>query len=377
MKDKLVTGMNVRSAAAWVAAVVFSLPPVKHAMAAGGERWLHIAILSFLLSYASVPVVRALALRLGAMDQPQARKVHKDATPLLGGVAVFLGFSASLLYNGIFSPPFLAILGAAALLLVVGVIDDVRGVSATAKLLVQIAATAGVMWYGVVLHVLPDDTGLWGKIMNIGLTLFWVVGITNAMNFFDGMDGLASGLGALMSFFLGLVAFQTDHAFFGWIALAMMGGCMGFWPYNFRFKKSALIFLGDAGSTFIGFVLACLAVYGEWSDNPVVALVSPLLIFWLLIFDMVHISVDRVATGKVHSVKEWLDYVGKDHLHHRMATILGGPRKSVLFIYLMEMCLGISALALRDAMPLVAALLLVQAAIIVIMTTILERSGRK
>lgn len=369
--------MFMRSTLAGMGAVVFLLPRVKSVMAASGERWLHILILSFLLSYAFVPVMRALAWRFGALDQPQARKVHIEATPLLGGVAIFLGFTISLLYNGIYSPPFLAVLGSAAMLLVVGVIDDVRGISATIKLFVQLGATATVMYFGVMLHVMPDSTGLWGKAVNIGLTFFWVVGITNAMNFFDGMDGLAAGLAALMSFFLGLVAFQVDQAFFGWIALAMMGGCLGFWPYNFRFRKSALIFLGDAGSTFIGFVLACLAVYGEWSDNPAVALISPLLIFWLLIYDMVHITVERIATGKVHTVKEWLDYVGKDHLHHRMAKVLGGPRKSVLFIYLMELGLGISALALRDAKPLVAGLLLAQAVIIVLLATILERAGRK
>jgi UDP-N-acetylmuramyl pentapeptide phosphotransferase/UDP-N-acetylglucosamine-1-phosphate transferase len=124
----------------------------------------------------------------------------------------------------------------------------------------------------------------------------------------------------LISFFLGVVAFQTAQPFLGWIAVAMLGGCLGFLPFNLRSKKSAAIFLGDAGSIVIGFILACLAVYGDWSESsPVVALVSPVLIFWILIFDMVHITVDRILTGKVTNFKQWIEYVGKDHLHHRLA----------------------------------------------------------
>jgi UDP-GlcNAc:undecaprenyl-phosphate GlcNAc-1-phosphate transferase len=197
------------------------------------------------------------------------------------------------------------------------------------------------------------------------------------MNFFDGMDGLAAGLGAVIAFFLGVVAFQTAQPFIGWIAVAMMGSCIGFLPYNFKIKGKATIFLGDAGSTVIGFILACVAVYGDWAEgNPVVALISPLLIFWLLIFDMVHITFDRILTGKVLSFRQWIDYVGKDHLHHRLANVLGGEKKSVLFIYLLSLCLGLSAVALRNARVVDAILLILQAAIMVVLITFLERRGR-
>jgi UDP-GlcNAc:undecaprenyl-phosphate GlcNAc-1-phosphate transferase len=207
--------------------------------------------------------------------------------------------------------------------------------------------------------------------------LFWIIGIANAMNFFDGMDGLAAGLGAVISFFLGVVAFQTGQPFLGWVAIAMLGGCLGFLPFNFRIKKSAAIFLGDAGSVVIGFILACVAVYGDWAQgNPVVALVSPVLIFWILIFDMVHITVDRILTGKVKNFRQWIEYVGKDHLHHRLANVLGGRKQSVLFIYLLGVCLGTSAVVLRNARPTDAVLLIIQACIMVVLITVLERRGR-
>ena len=205
----------------------------------------------------------------------------------------------------------------------------------------------------------------------------WIIGITNAMNFFDGMDGLAGGLGALISFFLGIVAFQTNQPFLGWVAVAMMGGCLGFLPFNFRLKGQARIFLGDAGSTVIGFLLACIAVYGDWAEgNPVVALLSPVLIFWILIFDMVHITVERILTGKVLNFWQWLEYVGRDHLHHRLANAKKRKKKSVLFIYLMCLCLGSSAIVLRNARSIDAILLIIQASIIVILITVLERRGR-
>jgi UDP-GlcNAc:undecaprenyl-phosphate GlcNAc-1-phosphate transferase len=318
-----------------------------------------------------------IARRYKILDLPSNRKVHHTPTPLLGGTAVFFGFCVSLLSNGIFSIQLGVILMAALVLFIVGIFDDVREVPAGVKLAAQILCTLGVMACGIVLRVLPYQLGIWSEIGNYLLTIVWIIGITNAMNFFDGMDGLATGLGALIAFFLGVVAFQTAQPFLGRVAVAMMGACTGFLPYNFKIRGSGVIFLGDAGSTVIGFVLACVAVYGDWAtSNPVVALVSPLLIFWILIFDMVHISIERILTGKVYTFRQWIDYVGKDHLHHRLACTLGTNQRSVMFIFLMNFCLGISAISLRNARPVDAALLILQAAIFVILITILERRGR-
>jgi UDP-GlcNAc:undecaprenyl-phosphate GlcNAc-1-phosphate transferase len=199
------------------------------------------------------------------------------------------------------------------------------------------------------------------------------VGITNAMNFFDGMDGLAAGLGAIIAFFLAIVALQMQKPFVGWSAVAMLGGCLGFLPFNFRPGKKSLIFLGDAGSTTIGFVLASLAIYSDWADlNPVVSLVSPLLIFWILIFDMTYITLARVIRGQTRTFREWIEYVGHDHLHHRMARVLGGNTQSVLFIFLLTICLGLNVLVLRQSRPMEALLLIGQALMIVVLISVLE-----
>jgi UDP-GlcNAc:undecaprenyl-phosphate GlcNAc-1-phosphate transferase len=333
--------------------------------------------LSFGISFSLNPLFSMIAFRLNMLDRPNQRKLHQMATPLLGGAAVFSGFLSALLMNGIFSVELGVILVASLILFAVGVLDDYKEISAGVKLLTQLVCTLLVISCGIVLHVIPHNLGLLAEIGNMMLTLIWIIGITNAMNFFDGMDGLAAGLGALIAFFLGVVAFQTAQPFIGWVAVAMMGGCIGFLPYNFKIKGHAAIFLGDAGSTIIGFILACVAVYGDWAEgNPVVALISPLLIFWILVFDMVHITVDRIMSGKVLSFRQWIEYVGQDHLHHRLACALGSNKRSVVFIYLLSLCLGISAVALRNARVVDAVLLIFQASILVVLITLLERRGR-
>jgi UDP-GlcNAc:undecaprenyl-phosphate GlcNAc-1-phosphate transferase len=360
-----------------VSTLILFLPQVRGFFSDIGWRWVHILCLSFSISFFLNPVFAWIAKKFNILDIPDSRKLHKKATPLLGGAAVFVAFSIALLTNGIFSKPIVVILIASMILFGIGILDDIKEISAGLKLLTQLACSLLVMSSGIILRVLPVDLGIFATIGNSFLTLFWIIGIANAMNFFDGMDGLAAGLGAVISFFLGVVAFQTAQPFLGWIAIAMLGGCLGFLPFNFRVKKNAAIFLGDAGSVVIGFILACVAVYGDWAQgNPVVALVSPVLIFWILIFDMVHITVDRILTGKVKNFRQWIEYVGKDHLHHRLANVLGGRKQSVLFIYLLGLCLGTSAVVLRNARPTDAVLLIIQACIMVVLITVLERRGR-
>jgi UDP-GlcNAc:undecaprenyl-phosphate GlcNAc-1-phosphate transferase len=353
------------------------IPQMREFFLKAGWRWAHIFLLSFGISFCLNPIFSKIAFKLNMLDHPDHRKLHQEATPLLGGAAVFSGFLAALLINGIFSLELGAILISSMILFGVGVWDDYKEISAGLKLLTQIICASLVIFCGIVLRVIPLDLGLFAYTGNALLTLLWIIGITNAMNFFDGMDGLAAGLGALIAFFLGVVAFQTAQPFLGWVAVAMMGSCIGFLPYNFKAKGNATIFLGDAGSTIIGFILACIAVYGDWAEsNTVVALISPILIFWILIFDMVHITLDRIMTGKVLNFRQWIEYVGKDHLHHRLANVLGGNKKSVLFIYLLSLCLGLSSVALRNARVVDAILLILQASIMVILITFLERRGR-
>lgn len=361
--------------AALFGALALAIPGVRELFQLEGARWLYVLSFAFLGSCALTPVMVQISHRWNLVDIPTERKIHVQPTPRLGGVAVYAGFVGSVLMNSILPDWMIAIVLAGSLLLIVGVIDDVHEVPASVKLVVQLVAAGIVIASGKVLTLFP--VGGFGDVANMVLTLLWIVGITNAFNFFDGMDGLAAGLAILMAGFMGMVAFETNQPGLGWLVMAVIGACAGFLPYNFRGAKPASIFLGDGGSTFLGFTLACLAVKGNWANHsPMVSFSNPLLIFGVLIYDMIHITVERVVTGKVHSVKEWLDYVGKDHLHHRLERALGSRQASVAMIFLLTICLGLSAMALRHAGLQEAVLLLVQAGLFVAMITLLEVSGR-
>jgi UDP-GlcNAc:undecaprenyl-phosphate/decaprenyl-phosphate GlcNAc-1-phosphate transferase len=363
-------------AGAALGALALAVPSIRELFQVEGLRWLYILLFAFLGTGALTPVMVQVGHRWNLVDTPTDRKIHARPTPRLGGIAVYLGFVGSVLLNSILPDWMSAILAAGSLLLIIGVLDDVHELPASVKLIGQIVAAGIVIVSGKVLTLFP--AGPLGDAANIALTLFWIVGITNAFNFFDGMDGLATGLAVLMAAFLGAVAFETDQAGLGWLAIAMIGAGLGFLPYNFRGREPAMIFLGDGGSTFIGFTLACLAVKGNWADsNPIVSFSNPLLIFGVLIYDMIHITVERIATGKVRSVKAWLDYVGKDHLHHRLERALGSRQASVAMIFLLTICLGLAAMALRHAGTMEAVLLLAQAGLIVAMVTLLEVTGRR
>ena len=361
---------------ALLGAVALAVPTIRELFVFEGLRWLYILLFAFLGAGALTPLMVHLSHQWGLVDHPSDRKIHVHPTPRLGGVAVYLGFLGSVLLNSILPDWMIATLAAGSLLLIVGVIDDIWELPASSKLVAQLVAAGIVIATGKVLTLFPS--GPVGDVANVLLTLLWIVGITNAFNFFDGMDGLATGLSILIAGFMAAVAFETNQPGLGWLAIAIIGAGVGFLPYNFRGRRPAVIFLGDGGATFLGFTLACLAVKGNWADHsPIVSFSNPLLIFGVLIYDMIHITVERVATGKVRSIKEWLDYVGKDHLHHRLERALGSRQASVAMICLMTICLGLAALALRDAGATEAVLLIVQACLIVAMITILEWSGRR
>ncbi len=360
-----------------LAATLILLFPLQRWFAETGGRWVYILLFSFLLSFLLVRPIRALACSRGILDVPDGRKLHGEPIPLLGGVAVYLAFVVSLLANSIWSPAVVGLLLAGTGVMVVSVVDDVRPLPASVKLGILVLATLVIISAGISLTLFPTRT-LWGQALNVLLTVVWVVGITSAMNFFDGMDGLAAGLGAITAGFLGIIAYQTHQVFLGWVAAALLGSTLGFLPYNFRPGRRATIFLGDAGSNFLGFTLASLAVLGEWAENSLVDVAAPVLIFGVFTYDMIYITLDRVLSGRVKSLAQWIDYVGRDHLHHRLESVLGRRDHAVLFVFGLSCALGVEAtVLLRASSSLTAWLLIGQAIVILLMVTILERRGRR
>ena len=351
------------------------LPASRVVWQGAGGRWVYILIVSSLIAFGLTPLVIRLAHAFDVLDVPASRKVHSAPTPLLGGLAIYAAFITGILANSILDRQVGAILIGGSLLVIVGILDDILDVPAVIKLVAQLVAAAIVIGSGVAITLFPR---FWfGNFLDAILTILWLLGITNAMNFFDGMDGLATGLSIVCAGFLGLFAYLSFQPFLGWFAAAIAGSCLGFLPFNFRRRGPALVFLGDAGSTFLGFTLAALAVKGDWAENNIIDIGAPILIFWVFIYDMTYITVARILSGKVRSFRDWIAYAGRDHLHHRLASLLGSKRQAVFLVFLFSVCTGLAAIALVHASTMEAVILILQAVVIVIIFSILEHAGNQ
>ncbi len=313
------------------------------------------------------------AAKLGILDRPDERKAHSRPTPLLGGVAVYAACMLAILLNYHFSLALKGVVIGATFMLLSGLFDDIKGLPASLRLAVQIACSLLVVSFGVRLNIIPDNFPN-AVLIEALITVLWIVGITNALNFMDGIDGLAAGLVVIAAGTFFIIAYQTGQYYFAFLNAALVGSCLGFLLFNFH---PARIFLGDAGSSFLGFMIASLAVMGEWAEkNPIVALSIPILVLVLLIFDMVYITISRVYGKKVRSFREWIEYVGRDHLHHRLLGLGFTTVQTVVFIYIISMVFALGALALKRATVFQAALLLSQAFFILIIVSVLMLVGK-
>lgn len=325
-------------------------------------RWLYLLLLGFSLSHFLVPFAIRFGHRFGILDQPGGRKRHRVPVPLLGGAVIFLAFAVVVNYNFYYSWELKGVTLGATLVFLLGFLEDVWGLPTLVRPLGHIGAAVILLLHGVRMSFLPD---VWlGDLGEIIITVIWVVGLTNAYNFIDGMDGLATGSAIINSFFFGLVSLRTGQEFFMFLAMALLGSCLGFLPYNFRPRGSASIFLGDAGSNFLGFMLAGMALMGDWAQDNWVDLIVPGLILGVPIFDTTLTTVLRIRHGQVRSFIQWLEYTGWDHFHHRLAELGIGDKGAVVVIYVVTTWLGLSALVLRGARGLEALLQLTQASII-------------
>ncbi len=322
-------------------------------------RHIFMICLPFAISYIITPFVCWLSSKLNVLDHPNERKIHKTPTPLMGGLAVFLAFGIGAVSSLWYSVELKGVVYAATMIFLLGLFDDIFGLSSVFRLFVQLAAVFVLFYHGLELDFIPDTTRY--HIFEKIITILWVIGITNAVNFLDGLDGLCAGYGAIASMFFGFAAFLTEQYFLMFLAFSLTGSCFGFLPWNFRKDRPAKIFLGDSGSMFIGFTLASFAIMGEWAENNIVALTVPILILFLPIYDTSMTTFFRIRDGSVRSVRQWLDFVGKDHFHHRLYAMGIGKRKAVQSMYLMTVLLGFSAIIIRTSGILEAYLALLQA----------------
>jgi UDP-GlcNAc:undecaprenyl-phosphate GlcNAc-1-phosphate transferase len=327
--------------------------------------WLYLIAQSFCLTFTLVPIVHRVAPLLGPIDTPGGRKQHETPTPLMGGAAIFLGFALVMILGKDilhFSVELKGVAIGGTLVFLIGVLDDVWGLSAKIRLIGQLLSVGILYKYGVWMSFLPDTW--WGHGGEVLITTLWVVGITNALNFLDGLDGLATGSASINAFFFGLVALQTDQPFVMLLALSLAGSCLGFLPWNFRRFQPARIFLGDGGSNFLGLTLAGIGIIGNWGSHSLVGLAVPILILGVPIFDTTLTTVVRIKTGQGKTFGEWIRFTGRDHFHHRLSDLGIGNRRAVLVIYIVSVWLGLASLVLKNARGIDAVFSILQVGIV-------------
>lgn len=294
---------------------------------------------AFVIAYFSMPLVIRLAYRLGAIDQPDKRKVHQTAMPRMGGLAIFSAFIIVMLLLVKVSGPFTGIVIGASLVFIVGLLDDIYQLSPWVKLLGQIIAASVAIYCGVIIHFVnnPFDGMLALGYLSIPLTFLWIVGITNAINLIDGLDGLAAGVSSIAALTMGVVALMQGQPMVAITAFVLVAATLGFLPYNFH---PARTFMGDSGSNFLGFTLACLAVTGVAKSTAVISLLLPIVILGIPIFDTFFAIFRRIYK------KAPIFMPDKDHLHHRLLKLGFPHRTTVLIIYGISGFFSLTAIAL-------------------------------
>ncbi|MBC7325790.1 MAG: undecaprenyl/decaprenyl-phosphate alpha-N-acetylglucosaminyl 1-phosphate transferase, partial [Moorella sp. (in: Bacteria)] len=236
------------------------------------------------ISFLLTPVLCRLAPRLGAIDKPDGRKVHHTLMPRLGGLAIYAGFLAAFWLLGFREARYLGLLLGGTLIVVVGLVDDIKNIAPWWKLAGQVAAAAILVAFGVRVEFLTNPfAGLFilGKLA-IPATIFWVVGVTNALNLVDGLDGLAAGTSFIAAVTIAVVAWFNGEAGVVLLSLALAISVLGFLPFNFH---PARIFMGDSGAMFLGFNLAALATIGLTKSATMVSLFVPVVILGLPLLD--------------------------------------------------------------------------------------------
>ncbi len=309
-----------------------------------------ILVLSSVGTFLLTPFVRRLAFRWGAIDVPNDRKVHREPMPRLGGLAVYGGFWlpwAGLFFvaNRVteimknFGKLSLALALAATVMLVLGVIDDIRGVSARKKLLVQILVATGLYFGGFRIQSISNPFGETIVLGWFGLpiSVAWIVTLTNAINLLDGIDGLAAGVTACIALSLGLINVMYDNVAVAWLTLLLAGACLGFLPYNF---SPARIFLGDSGSLFIGMMVACVGILSLFKAATVTFVAAPLVLFGLPLFDTTNVFFGRLLRGKSPFSAD------KTHIHHRLLNLGLNHSQAAYLLYAVTLALGGLAIVL-------------------------------
>ncbi|PLS17856.1 undecaprenyl-phosphate alpha-N-acetylglucosaminyl 1-phosphate transferase [Bacillus sp. M6-12] len=293
-------------------------------------------LICFIASIIITPIVKKFALKIGATDTPNQRKVHQKIMPRLGGLAIYISFIIGILILNPYNESIIPILIGSVIIIVTGVLDDLFELSAKIKLLGQVAAALVVVVAGGVqvdYINLPFNGEIHFGIFSIPLTIIWIVGVTNAINLIDGLDGLAAGVSSIALITISAMAFLKGEVFVLSVALIVLGSTLGFLVYNFHPAK---IFMGDTGALFLGYIIAVLSLLG-FKSTTMISLIVPVIILGVPISDTFFAIIRRI----VH--KKPLGAPDKSHLHHCLLRAGFSHRQTVLLIYAIAALFGVAA----------------------------------
>ncbi len=307
--------------------------------------------LAAVVALASTPLVKALSVKVGAVDVPKdGRRMHNHPIPRMGGLAIFLGFMAAVLLFVPLDTEKRGMLLGAVIIVVLGMLDDRFALPAMPKFVVQIIAAVIAVMAGNRIDVLSNPNIFSANpVWQLGwlaypVTVVWIVAITNSVNFIDGLDGLACGVSTISAATMLVIALlvreqdvlvsEQDVAV---MMAALVGACIGFLPYNFNPAK---IFMGDTGSTFLGFIMAVVSVQGMFKMYNIISFVVPFLMLGLPIFDECFAIIRRLTRGQSPMAPD------RGHVHHRLIDMGFSQKQAVGVLYVISAILGLSAVVL-------------------------------
>jgi len=323
--------------------------------------WIGVAI-AFIAALALTPLAIKLAKKFNIVDIPNQRKVHTQATPRLGGIAIYAAFVLGALALAVYTREVAALLIAGTIVMVTGLVDDIRGISPKAKLIGQVVASLVLVQAGFYVQFITNpftggiiSLGFWG----IPLTVFWLVGISNTVNLIDGLDGLSAGVSAIAALATTIVCLSQGAILPAALAAVLAASALGFLPWNFHPAKT---FMGDCGSLLLGFLLGAFALMGLSKGATVISIFIPFIIMGVPFFDTSFAVIRRLF------LKKPIFEADKMHLHHSLLSLGMSHSQTVLTIYALSLVMGLAAV-------LMAILTSSQAVVVLIIITIATFAG--
>ncbi|MGL4730194.1 MAG: MraY family glycosyltransferase [Clostridium sp.] len=299
-------------------------------------------VFTAIVSAIATPIVKQIAIKVNAIDVPKdERRIHKKPIPRMGGIAIYVAFILGVILNrSRFSIDDLGLILGATIIVIGGIIDDIKHLRAIYKLMIQILAAITLIVFGLRVNLITNPFSVGGEYINLGvigipLTIIWVIGITNAFNLIDGLDGLAAGVGIISSLTLMVVSFINGRIDAVFLTAILAGSIIGFLPYNFN---PASIFMGDTGSQLLGFLLSAISINGAIKSATALVIAVPLLALGLPIYDTLFAIIRRKASGKP------IMQADRGHLHHRLLDTGLTQKQAVIIIYLVNATLGAVAI---------------------------------